>query len=510
FSDGENLMRPTWMDDPKPLLTPGTPAPTQSRRQRVWVVVMALGVATCMVVLLLPHKKELPLNNATGLLIDGTANFTFWYRNNSHWLPEADLGKIYQLMAPLLAVVVSSPKNNSLFFPASNTTVQFRAQVWSPKECSTIARALNKSFFTYIYPRQLCLLNDPPASMALNIGSADSTSKADCLASCNRTLSCMGMTYRSRECTHYKAMTSNATIMAGWIVPTIKAKTMVTNATTVPPAVEFSNKTIQRVHIYGIAHQDDRELFMANAIYATFQDRVAKGVFVYTTAGDANLQDGWWEAREVGTLAVTDFGVKDAGHYTTTRKDILISICNHTVRKVSIGNAVHYFLRISEANMTTMMTSSDLHTHLPLGMVKMTDKRYTNLTDVQAVVRAILRWETAGIPSVSAFVPEYIEKGNDHVLHTGTGQLVVNAIAAEPGLHGCVTTSTYYGYQHWLDAMNMKEPIVTFQRRAWLALSSALDPVYPNRDVWSNHGMNLGRTYVARVTQATPGVGCKV
>ncbi|RHY53866.1 hypothetical protein DYB30_013635, partial [Aphanomyces astaci] len=102
--------------------------------------------------------------------------------------------------------------------------------------------------------------------------------------------------------------------------------------------------------------------------------------------------------------------------------------------------------------------------------------------------------ETAGVPSVSAFVPEFIDKGNDHQLHVGTGKLFADALAAEPGLQGCVTTTTFYGYQHWLEAINMKEPMVSFQRRVWLALAAALDPVYPGKDVWSNHVMNLGRT----------------
>ncbi|RQM25498.1 hypothetical protein B5M09_000541, partial [Aphanomyces astaci] len=61
----------------------------------------------------------------------------------------------------------------------------------------------------------------------------------------------------------------------------------------------------------------------------------------------------------------------------------------------------------------------------------------------------------------------------------------------------------------WLEAINMKEPMISFQRRAWLALAAALDPVYPDKDVWSNHVMNLGRTYVARVNESTPGVQCK-
>ncbi|RHZ05737.1 hypothetical protein DYB26_012486, partial [Aphanomyces astaci] len=202
------------MEAPKPLLEPLAPSPTDlshsHRRRCVWSSVIALGVVVCTVVLLLPHKKELASNTATGLHIDGTANLTFWYRNNSHWLPEPDLAKVFKLVSPLLALLESNPKSNTLVFAATNTTVVFRADVWSVKECSTISRALNKSFFTYDFAHQLCYLNNPPPSMVLDVGSADSTSKTDCLVSCNRTLSCMGMLYKSQECTLFKAATTTA------------------------------------------------------------------------------------------------------------------------------------------------------------------------------------------------------------------------------------------------------------------------------------------------------------
>ncbi|RHX96526.1 hypothetical protein DYB36_007091 [Aphanomyces astaci] len=504
------------MEAPKPLLEPLAPSPTDlshsHRRRCVWSSVIALGVVVCTVVLLLPHKKELASNTATGLHIDGTANLTFWYRNNSHWLPEPDLAKVFKLVSPLLALLESNPKSNTLVFAATNTTVVFRADVWSVKECSTISRALNKSFFTYDFAHQLCYLNNPPPSMVLDVGSADSTSKTDCLVSCNRTLSCMGMLYKSQECTLFKAATTTAMATSGWIVPSLKVKSTNNNPTVAPAAVEFVSKLATKVHVYGTAHQDDHELFMANALYTTFQERNVKAVFVYTSAGDANRTDGWWEAREVGTLAVTDFCLKEAGFYTTNRKDEVVSIYNHTIGKVTIGNAVHYFLRLSEFNLTSMMAPSPGNNapYVPLGALNAGETAYSSLSDVLAVIRYIVRKETAGVPSVSAFVPEFIDKGNDHQLHVGTGKLFADALAAEPGLQGCVTTTTFYGYQHWLEAINMKEPMVSFQRRVWLALAAALDPVYPGKDVWSNHVMNLGRTYVARVNASTPGVQCTV
>ena len=69
------------------------------------------------------------------------------------------------------------------------------------------------------------------------------------------------------------------------------------------------------VVFYVCAHQDDWELFGGEQLsldlealtarpggdYSTDGDKI-KAVIIYTTAGDAGLTNGWWEARERGAL----------------------------------------------------------------------------------------------------------------------------------------------------------------------------------------------------------------
>ncbi|KAH9131026.1 hypothetical protein LEN26_007989 [Aphanomyces euteiches] len=81
---------------------------------------------------------------------------------------------------------------------------------------------------------------------------------------------------------------------------------------------------------------------------------------------------------------------------------------------------------------------------------------------------------------------------NDHELHKGTGLIATNAINAESRLAKCTSKTCLFGYETWLTAVNMQDPELSTQRRMWIALAAAIEGVYPKKDVWSNHAINLG------------------
>ncbi|KAG9409774.1 hypothetical protein AC1031_020085 [Aphanomyces cochlioides] len=80
-----------------------------------------------------------------------------------------------------------------------------------------------------------------------------------------------------------------------------------------------SSHEFDTVHVFGTAHQDDHELFMASDVVHAISDAKTKVVFIYMTAGDAGTKDGWWQSRELGTLAATRVLVEAAGHYDATQ-----------------------------------------------------------------------------------------------------------------------------------------------------------------------------------------------
>ncbi|CAK4687489.1 hypothetical protein LEN26_007988 [Aphanomyces euteiches] len=475
----------------------------RSRRSICVAIFVTLGIVISAVVLLLPRHRNMETNSAVGVnVVNGSANVSFTSMNSSHWLPIDDLNFFHKKTASGISNVYDPP-SNTLVEPTTRTQIIFRSRVVSMRECAIIARAYNKSFFSWESDRQVCYLNDPTPDMAIDTG-ANYETKEECVRMCNRTLKCGGMTFLNGICTFYKAtMLTNASIAAGWIIP--KTSKKAANATVALPR-PYNGKA-SAVHFYITAHQDDHELFMSKALYASFHDPSSKVVFIYLTAGDANRTDGWWQAREVGTLAASKFSVQDFGYYIVESKEETARILGRAVHRVTIGNAVHYMLRLSECNMTVLVKNQPVPTpFLPLGNVSsIADGGYSNLTDVQDVVQEILRSESKNITTVAAYMSEFFTSGNDHELHKATGLLAAKAIELVPRLAPCTSKTFFFGYQYWLSAVNMVDPELSFQRRMWLALSAAALAVYPKKDVWSNHAINLGRTYVSRanLTNAT-------
>ncbi|CAK5206281.1 unnamed protein product, partial [Aphanomyces euteiches] len=203
-----------------------------------------------------------------------------------------------------------------------------------------------------------------------------------------------------------------------------------------------------------------------------------KVVFIYATAGDANRTDGWWQAREVGTLASSKFFVDDFGYYASDRKDESIKIQGRSVQRVTMGNFVSYFMRTSETGLTILLRNqSNNNVVLPLGTTAATSAGYSSTLDVQSVIQEILRNESAGIATVGAYTLEYATNGNDHELHKGTGLIATNAINAESRLAKCTSKTYLFGYETWLTAVNMQDPELSTQRRMWIALAAAIEGV---------------------------------
>ncbi|KDO18242.1 hypothetical protein SPRG_16326 [Saprolegnia parasitica CBS 223.65] len=370
--------------------------------------------------------------------------------------------------------------------------------------CASAARAKSVSLFTFDTAKSACLLvtlpkasatstlylYNYPASPLVLPGQAlpagattpvSATSGTECHKLCVPSSSgCVGAAFDSatKSCVLHLA-TYAASTTIGWVVPTTLPSSVAT-----PTSVEF----------YINAHQDDHELFMAAKLYDSFSKPTAKIVMIYTSAGDAGATDGWWQARELGTLASSQTFVKLFGLFSPVRKTSTVTINGHVITKVVLGNAIHYFLRLPELGMIA----------LPTTMTSPVDKpaeSYANIAALRATVIALVKLEASGRSNVVVNSQQFADV--DHVLHAMTGQLVSDGLKADATLNKCVTRNFFWGYQHWLDSINMVDPSLTEQRNMWWALHGAIVKQYPGSSPWYDHCLTLGRQYLASTVAGT-------
>ncbi|KDO23816.1 hypothetical protein SPRG_21006 [Saprolegnia parasitica CBS 223.65] len=307
------------------------------------------------------------------------------------------------------------------------------------------------------------------------------TSGTECHKLCVPSSSgCVGAAFDSatKSCVLHLATYAPSTTI-GWVVPTTLPSSVAT-----PTSVEF----------FINAHQDDHELFMAAKLYDSFSKPTAKIVMIYTSAGDAGATDGWWQARELGTLASSQTFVKLFGLFSPVRKTSTVTINGHVITKVDLGNAIHYFLRLPEFGMIA----------LPTKMTSPVDKpaeTYANIAALRATVIALVKREASGRSNVVVNSQQFADV--DHVLHAMTGQLVSDGLKADATLNKCVTRNFFWGYQHWLDSINMADPSLTEQRNMWWALHGAIVKQYPGSSPWYDHCLTLGRQYLASTVAGT-------
>ncbi|KAF0715099.1 hypothetical protein As57867_003557, partial [Aphanomyces stellatus] len=335
--------------------------------------------------------------------------------------------------------------------------------------------------------KALSLVNTPlvPVALAGSFGSdvlsgaMAATSASECYRLCIPSQNnCFGSVFDSaaKTCAFYQAGFDVASIL-GWVIP----KTLPTTMT-----------IVNRVDFYVTAHQDDHELFMSAPIYDGIKNPTTKSVFVYTSGGDAGETDGWYQARETGTLASSKAWINMFGIYSPVPTSSTVLLSGHNIQKITIGNTVHYFLRLSEANLDKVINSNKKAA--PFDQPK---EYYANAAAVKAVLKAIIVAEASKVAKVTASYNDYIiDPDGDHVLHTSTGRITAELLNSDAAFKTCVSQTPFFGYQHWLDAVNEKDPALTAQRVMWLQLGVGILAQYPQRrDMWSEHSPALGRVY---------------
>ncbi|KAF0692400.1 Aste57867_16518 [Aphanomyces stellatus] len=377
----------------------------------------------------------------------------------------------------------------------------------STKDCAVAASQKKFTLFGYNQKTKVCnfyqpvtstkalsLVNTPLVPVALSgsfgsdvaVKALAATSASDCYKLCIPSQNnCFGSVFDSaaKSCATYQAGFDAASTL-GWVILKTLPDTM---------------STVNQVDFYITAHQDDHELFMSAPIYNSVKTQSTKSVFVYLSAGDAGQTDGWWRARETGTIEATKTWINLFGLYAPTQRTETVLVKGHNIQKVSVGNVMHYFIRLTEDSFGQVLSNQK---RAPIDQPK---EFYANSQALKDVVKAIIVAEATKIQKVTASYSKYLDdEGIDHYLHVGAGKMTAELLNADPLFKNCVSHQPYYGYQKWLDAVNMQDMELWAQRAVWANVGVGIMSQYP-RNVWSEHSPALGRTYTSTaITKTTP------
>ncbi|CAK5052425.1 unnamed protein product [Aphanomyces euteiches] len=346
-----------------------------------------------------------------------------------------------------------------------------------------------------ILPQRQSILS----SFQLDISPPKSTQIDNCEQICQSQHGCASYRRHESVCDLY-GLTPNKRneSVAGWITKPI-------NSAVTRNLPAFEPTSASRVHFYIVAHEDDAILFMSSMFHQSIEDPSTKVVFIYTTAGDAGFGDWWWQAREAGAIAASQAWVEHFGRFSAEPmvETVQIATSNgtiHRIRSFHVGNVVNYFFSIDERGFDAL--NAERHPVAPM------DDRavpYSGRDDLKQTLAGVMALESNGMASIQVNTQTFLNAtdADDHPLHRENGQLVRDVVDDHPTWRSCVTRCYFFDYQHWLDDVNLPSPARQVQRYAWMRLSQAIFQHKPDLIFWSNHVMNLGRTYIDRIDHAT-------
>ena len=112
----------------------------------------------------------------------------------------------------------------------------------------------------------------------------------------------------------------------------------------------------QTTRVFGVAHQDDWQLFMNPNVANSIQSPEDKTVIIHLTAGDAGYgmgNDAFYKAREEGALRAVRFlsnTAEDRSKIGDEMSRRVTLIRNHPILTYTYHNTVVYFLRLPDGN----------------------------------------------------------------------------------------------------------------------------------------------------------------
>jgi len=201
-----------------------------------------------------------------------------------------------------------------------------------------------------------------------------------------------------------------------------------------PRAVTYISNTTREIDVVLVAHQDDWQLFMGDAI----AKKIRTGrpvVLIYLTAGDDGRDSLYWSTRERAALESTRtaagamIGDSPTGQCSTQKT------LEHTIRRCTMANTDSYFLRLPDGQRNG--TGFPRYSHeslrkLRTNRIKSTSAVdgsaiYRGWADLTATVSALISggsaWQTVTIHTSD---PSKVVNPHDHYDHRMAGLLVAD------------------------------------------------------------------------------------
>lgn len=190
-----------------------------------------------------------------------------------------------------------------------------------------------------------------------------------------------------------------------------------------------------RISIYLIAHQDDSILFMEPQLSTDLVDVNCRTIVIHVTAGDAGIDDTYWQARETAAVDSVVFRLSENGAVQQSTGMQMLS--GKSFRQDEINHMAMYFLRLPDGNKNGSGFSRQKHGSLEhlqnktINQLHTVDHNavYQSFDELVDLLHTVVEQELSGCRVNSDCLilnyPEYdkLISPNDHSDHYSTGQL---------------------------------------------------------------------------------------
>lgn len=271
----------------------------------------------------------------------------------------------------------------------------------------------------------------------------------------------------------------------------------------------------QTTRVFGVAHQDDWQLFMNPNVANSIQSPEDKTVIIHLTAGDAGYgmgNDAFYKAREEGALRAVRFLSNTAEDRSKigdemSRKVTLIR--NHPILTYTYHNTVVYFLRLPDGN----GDGSGFELHQQKSLEKFYNRQvvdfqaidqsttYTNKEDLLGTLKELITAAHTGT-QLEIHLSELSEDLNvdDHSDHMTAARFISEAATNQ-------FKGEFYYYIDYQSAnleSNLERSEILINSGAWGATASGLSD-HRHASLWDEyHTTYLDRQYY-RVLPISPG-----
>jgi hypothetical protein len=271
----------------------------------------------------------------------------------------------------------------------------------------------------------------------------------------------------------------------------------------------------QTTRVFGVAHQDDWQLFMNPNVANSIQSPEDKTVIIHLTAGDAGYgmgNDAFYKAREEGALRAVRFLsniAEDRSKIGDEMSRRVTLIRNHPILTYTYHNTVVYFLRLPDGN----GDGSGFELHQQKSLEKFYNRQvvdfkaidqsttYTNKEDLLGTLKELIATAHTGT-QLEIHLSELSEDLNvdDHSDHLTASRFISEAATNQ-------FKGEFYYYIDYQSAnleSNLERSEILINSGAWGATASGLSD-HRHASLWDEyHTTYLDRQYY-RVLPISPG-----